>query len=145
MVMHPRLNVTEAERLCYSRRKLRAISALRNAGFDPTSFGLHKDYRVPGIRGRVYLVQHPQGAYAFSTLTQIHCYVAACQAWRAQPHLTWNAGRQEPPEPQQPQAFCCWPECRYDAAGMLEGQLLCRAHLLIYEQFLLASARRPRA
>jgi hypothetical protein len=53
--MNHRLNVTEAERLCYSRRKLQAISALRNAGLSiqPIRDGKQK---LPERRGRWYLL-----------------------------------------------------------------------------------------
>ncbi len=130
-----RLNVTETERLCYSRRKLQAISALRNVGLDPTVFGLHKDYRVPGMRGRVYLVQHPGGiVYAFATLPDILRYAAERQAghpWRSVPAV---------PEPRR--VGCAWTGCTYYANVMVEGQPSCRGHAYVYEQLLLASGRR---
>jgi hypothetical protein len=133
--MRPRLNVTEAERLCYSRRKLQAISTLRNAGLDPTVCGLHKDYRVPGMRGRVYLVQHPGGiVYAFATLPAILRYAAERQAgnpWRSVPAV---------PEPKR--VGCAGRDCAYYANVMVEGQPYCRGHAYIYEQILLASGRR---
>ena len=140
--MNTRLSVTEAERLCYSRRKLQAISALRNGGIDPTAFGLHKDYRVPGMRGRVYLVPHASGAiYAFPTLAEIHRYAALCRAWRTKPRLIWNSQFQGPPVPDHPPLCCGWPECGSPAAGLMEGEWLCRPHALVYEQMLLANGK----
>ncbi len=129
-----RLNVTAAERLCYSRRKLAAISALRNAGLDPTVCGLHKDYRVPGMRGKVYLVQHPGGIiYAFATLPDILRYAAERQAgypWRQGPVL---------PEPKR--VGCAGKDCTYAANLMIEGQPYCQGHAYIYRQLLRASGK----
>ncbi len=95
--MRHRLNVTEQERLCYSRRKLQAISALRSSGVNPSLFGLHKDYRVPGLRGKVYLVEHPNGdIYHFASLKEIHLYVAEYEAWQAQSAFAWDEWRYAP-------------------------------------------------
>jgi hypothetical protein len=140
--MKVRLNVTEAERLCYSRRKLRAISALRNAGIDPAIYGLHKDYRLPGVRGKVYLVQHPSGILAhFSTLQTVHAH-AEYEAWKRQPKLTWDHWRQTPPTEPPGKVCCAWPECALAAEGLVDGQPVCRLHGFVYEQMLLASGKR---
>jgi hypothetical protein len=140
--MRTRLNVTEAERLCYSRRKLHAISALRNAGLDPTVCGLHKDYRVPGMRGKVYLLEHPSSiVYAFSTLAEIETYAAGWQARKAQQRSTWNPWRMMPPLTEPKRVDCVWPECPYYANGLFASQPLCRAHAIIYEQMLAARTR----
>lgn len=81
--MKARLNVTEAERLCYSRRKLQALSALRNADLELPSTGLHKDYRALGIRGRVYLVLLPDGSVThFQRLVDIVSYANDYQEFR---------------------------------------------------------------
>jgi hypothetical protein len=143
MLMRTCLNVTETERLCYSRRKLQAISALRNAGIDPSAYGLHKDYRLPGVRGKVYLVQHPSGILVcFSTLQAIHAHAAEYAAWRRQPRLTWNEWRQMPPTEPSCKAICCWTECALAAEGLVDSQPFCRAHAFIYEQILVASGKR---
>lgn len=95
--MRRRLNVTAQERLCYSRRKLQAISALRASGIDPTAFGLHKDYRVPGLRGTFYLIEHPTGdIYHFASLKAIHLYLAEYQAWQRQTEFAWDEWRYAP-------------------------------------------------
>jgi hypothetical protein len=133
--MRARLNGTETERLSYSRRRLQAISALRSVGLDPTVFGLHKDYRVPGMRGKVYLVQHPGGiVYAFATLPDILRYVGERQA--GQP---WRSGASVP-EPQR--VGCAWEGCTYYANVKVEGQPCCRGHAYIYERILLANGKR---
>jgi hypothetical protein len=133
--MRTRLNVTETERLSYSRRKLAAISALRHAGLDPTVCGLHKDYRVPGMRGKVYLVQHPGGIiYAFATLADILRYAAERQAG--------NPWRHVPAVPEPKRVDCAWEGCAYSANVMVERQPSCRGHAYIYEQILLASGKR---
>ena len=138
----PRLNVTEAERLCYSRRKLRVISALRTGGMSLKPFGLHKDYRVPGVRGNVYLLPHQSGSiYAFHTLDDLHRYAAVCQVWRAQPNLSWAIWWQGPPAPEADKVVCVWPECGADANHLLEGQGWCHPHARIYEQMLLGNGR----
>ena len=140
--MNNRLNVTEAERLCYSCRKLQAISALRNAGINPTVFGLHKDYHVPVLYGKVYLVQHPTGAvYHFASLAEIHRYAAEYQAWKAQRPVTWQEWRRVLPKPKARQKPCVWPDCSSGAAGIIDKQALCQAHALIYGQISLTSGR----
>jgi hypothetical protein len=140
--MKTRLNVTEAERLCYSRRKLRAISALRHAGFDPSVYGLHKDHRVTGVRGKVYLVQHPTGALVhFSTLQEIHAYVAEYEAWKMQARFTWAERRRTPPPEPPRKTGCSWPECALAADGLGDTEPFCRAHGFVYEQMLVASGK----
>ena|SRR5579859_2514312 len=140
--MKTRLNVTEAERLCYSRRKLQAISALRNAGINPSVFGLHKDQRVPGVRGRVYLIQHPTGVvWHFSTLMEIHAYAAEYRAWKGQRRFTWEEWRRAPANPPPQRAPCAWPDCSLSAEGVVDGQPFCRAHAFIYGQMCLARGR----
>lgn len=141
--MKTRLHVTDPERLCYSRRKLQAISALRNAGIDPAVFGLHKDHRLPGVRGKVYLAQHPTGAiYHFSTLAEIHVYAAEYQAWKARRHFTWEDWRQAPTKREPERAPCGWPGCSLYADGVVDRQPFCRAHAFIYGQMRLASGKR---
>ncbi len=138
-----RLNVTEAERLGYSRRKLQAISALRNAGINPAIFGLHKDYRVPGVRGRVYLVQHPTtgAVFHFATLAEVHAYAGDYQAWKAQTRFTWAEWRQAPVKAPPRRVPCGWPGCRFSADGQVDQQPFCRAHAFIYGQMRLASGK----
>ena len=141
--MKPRLNVTEAERLCYSRRKLQAISALRNAGINPNVFDLHKEHRVPGVLSKVYLVRHPNGTlYHFPTLTEIHVYAREYQTWKAQSRFTWAEWRRAPAKEPPKRPTCAWTNCKLFADGVVEDQPFCRAHGYIYEQMLLASSRR---
>jgi hypothetical protein len=125
------LQVSEAERLCYSRRKLHAISVLRQAGLDSSECGLHKGYRVPGMRGKVYLVQHPGSTiYAFSSLAEIERYAAALQTpnpWSLVPRV---------PEPKR--VDCVWEGCRYYANRMIEGEPSCSGHAYIYAQIIRA-------
>lgn len=72
--MAARLNVTEAERLSYSRRKLQAISALRNAALDPVGVLQGKEQR-PSHSGRWYRLPLPDGsAVYFTTLRQVVAY-----------------------------------------------------------------------
>jgi hypothetical protein len=132
--MNTRLNVTEAERLCYSRRKLQAISALRHAGIDPTVFGLHKDSRVPGVQGKVYLLQQPDGRIAqFQRLAEIMTHARQTWAWQHLP-FTWAEVRSAPVTPQLEWAACRWPGCSFCAGAMVEEQLFCRGHAFIYQQ-----------
>ncbi len=137
--MKNRLNVTEAERLCYSRRRLEAISALRSAGIDPSVYGLHKEHRVPGVRGKVYLVQHPDGTlYHFSTLYEIRVYAAEYQTWTTQTRFTWDEWRKAPPKAPPKRPTCSWTDCTLDADGVIDSQPFCRAHAFIYGQIRLA-------
>ncbi|HEU5199250.1 MAG TPA: hypothetical protein VFU32_06415 [Ktedonobacterales bacterium] len=72
--MNARLNVTEAERLCYSRRKLQALSALRNAGLSiqPVIEGKQK---VPERRGRWYRLTTESGSLLlFASLAHLIAY-----------------------------------------------------------------------
>ena len=72
--MNARLNVTEAERLRYSRRKLQALSALRNAGLSiqPIIEGKQK---VPERRGRWYRLTTASGSLLlFASLTRLIAY-----------------------------------------------------------------------
>jgi hypothetical protein len=141
--MKNRLNVTEAERLCYSQRKLRTISALRTAGFDPSIYGLHKDHRVTDVRGKVYLVQHPTGALVhFSTLHGIHAYLAEYESWKTQTRCAWDEQRKILPTEPPTKATCSWPECALAADEVVESEPFCRAHAFVYEQMLLASGKR---
>ena len=77
--MNHRLHVTAAERLCYSRRKLQALSALRNAGLalQPITDGKQK---VSGRRGRWYTLTTESGSLLlFASLTHLIAY--ADDAW----------------------------------------------------------------
>jgi hypothetical protein len=72
--MAARLHVTEAERLSYSRRKLQAISALRNADLDPMGV-LQGKVQRPTHSGRWYRLSGPDGAAVyFTTLRQVVAY-----------------------------------------------------------------------
>ena len=144
--MKARLNVTEAERLCYSRRKLQAISALRNAGINPTVYGRHKDYREPGVRGKVYLVEHPDGTmYHFTRLADVHVYVAEYQAFQRQRAVPdWHAWRKRFQKAEPPICMCAWDECPYQATTRApDDTALCAGHAFIYECLL--EARRKRS
>lgn len=136
--MKARLNVTEAERLCYSRRKLQAISALQNVGINPGSYGMHKDYRVLGVKGKVYLVEHADGTiYHFTRLVDIHAYVAEYQVFQRQRAVPdWRAWRDRFKLPKLPLAACAWPDCPYPATTWLKEDALCGGHAFIYEVML---------
>ncbi len=72
--MNQRLNVTEAERLRYSRRKLQALSALRNAGLSlqPIIEGKQK---LSERRGRWYRLTTESGSVLlFASLTHLIAY-----------------------------------------------------------------------
>ncbi|HEU5200442.1 MAG TPA: hypothetical protein VFU32_12460 [Ktedonobacterales bacterium] len=72
--MRARLNVTEAERLCYSQRKLRAISALRNAGLSIQTIREGKQ-KLPDRRGRWYLLTSDTGSLLlFASLQHLIAY-----------------------------------------------------------------------
>jgi hypothetical protein len=72
--MAARLNVTEAERLSYSRRRLQAISALRNAGLSAEGVLQGKEPRSTHS-GRWYRLSGPDGAAVyFTTLRQVVAY-----------------------------------------------------------------------
>src|SRR5690242_14563926 len=72
--MNARLNVAEAERLCYSRRKLQALSALRNAGLSPQPVVEGKQ-KLPGRRGRWYRLTTDSGSpLLFASLTHLIAY-----------------------------------------------------------------------
>jgi hypothetical protein len=72
--MAARLNVSEAERLSYSRRKLQAISALRNAGLDPIGVLQGKEPRQ-NHSGRWYRLSGPDGSLVWlPTLRQVVAY-----------------------------------------------------------------------
>ena len=80
--MKLRLNVTEGERLHYSRRRLHALSALRHAGIDPC-FGLYKDQRVPDSGRRSYRVDVLGGSqYYFPRLADVAAFAADYALWR---------------------------------------------------------------
>ena len=64
--MSQRLNVTEAERLCYSRRKLQAISTLRNAGISPEAVLRGKEPRSTHS-GRWYRLTLPDASVVYFT------------------------------------------------------------------------------
>jgi len=69
--MPARLNVTEAERLSYSRRKLQAISALRNADLSAQGV-LHGKVQRSNIGGRFYCLTQPDGSLVyFPALRQV--------------------------------------------------------------------------
>ena len=72
--MSHRLHVTETERLCYSKRKLQALSALRNAGLSlqPITEGKQK---LPERRGRWYRLATEAGSLLlFASLTHLIAY-----------------------------------------------------------------------
>ncbi len=72
--MNHRLNVTEAERLCYSRRKLQALSALRNAGLSIQPI-IEGKQQLPGRRGRWYRLTTESGSVLlFASLTHLIAY-----------------------------------------------------------------------
>lgn len=72
--MKARLNVTEAERLCYSKRKLQALSALRNAGLSEEPIRADKQ-KVPGRRGRWYTLTSDTGSLLlFANLKHLIAY-----------------------------------------------------------------------
>ena len=72
--MAARLNVTEAERLSYSRRKLQAISALRNADLDPVGVLQGKMPRSTHS-GRWYRLPLPDASVVWcTTLRQVVAY-----------------------------------------------------------------------
>lgn len=72
--MAARLNVSEAERLSFSHRRLQAISALRNAGLDPVGVMQGKEQR-PNHRGRWYRLVLPDGTAVYlPTLRQVVSY-----------------------------------------------------------------------
>ncbi len=77
--MAARLNVTEAERLSYSRRKLQAISALRNAGLDPVGVLQGKEQRL-NHSGRWYRLPLPDGSLVW--LPALRQVVAYAQDYR---------------------------------------------------------------
>ena len=145
--MRVRLNVTEAERLCYSRRKLQAISALRNAGINPGVYGMHKDYREMGVKGKVYLVEHPDGTLChFSRLADIVVYVAEYQAWQRQRAMPdWHAWRERFKLPKAPLSRCAWEDCAYQATCWADEKALCAGHAFIYERMLEAWSKRGAA
>ncbi len=134
-----RLHVTEVERLSYSRKKLRAISALRNAGIDPSIYGMHKEYRELGVKGKVYLVQHPDGTiYHFSRLADIHAYAADYQAFQQQ-HVVpdWQQWRARFQKDSLPLSRCAWDDCPYQAITRFPDETaLCAGHAFIYERML---------
>src|SRR5579871_3392543 len=72
--MNQRLNVTEAERLRYSRRKLQALSALRNAGLSPQPV-IEGKQKLSGRRGRWYRLTTETGSVLlFASLTHLIAY-----------------------------------------------------------------------
>ncbi len=72
--MSQRLNVTEAERLSYSRRKLQAISALRNAELSAEAVLRGKEPR-PHHSGRFYRLTLPDASVVyFTALGQVIAY-----------------------------------------------------------------------
>jgi hypothetical protein len=69
-----RLNVTEAERLYYSRRKLQALSALRNAGLSIQPI-IEGKQRMPGRRDRWYRLTTEAGSLLlFANLKHLIAY-----------------------------------------------------------------------
>ena len=63
--MSAHLNVTEPERQTFSKGKLRAISALRNAGLSTDAVLLGKQ-KIPGRKGRWYTLTTPEGVTLLS-------------------------------------------------------------------------------
>ena len=138
--MKTRLNVTQVERLSYSRRKLQAISALRSAGINPGIYGMHKEYREMGVKGKVYLVQHPSDVtiYHFSRLADIHAYAAEYQAFKQQQVIPdWHSWRKRFQKAELPLSRCVWDDCPYQATTrFLDDTALCSGHAFIYERVL---------
>lgn len=72
--MNHRLNVTEAERLCYSKRKLQAISALRNAGLSIQTIRDGKQ-KLSDRRGGWYMLTTYDGSLLiFASLKHLIAY-----------------------------------------------------------------------
>jgi hypothetical protein len=72
--MRARLNVTEAERLCYSKRKLQAMSALRNAGLSIQAI-IEGKQKLPERRGRWYRFTSETGSLLlFASLKHLIAY-----------------------------------------------------------------------
>jgi hypothetical protein len=100
--MAARLNVTEAERLCYSRRKLQALSALRNAGLDAGGV-IREKAPLPDRSGCFYRLMDPEGkAIYFSTLRQIvayaddyRTYMATMALLEADEWISWQQWRRD--------------------------------------------------
>jgi hypothetical protein len=72
--MSARLNVTEAERLCYSKRKLQALSALRNAGLSIQAI-IEGKQKLSERRGRWYRLTSETGSLLlFASLKHLIAY-----------------------------------------------------------------------
>lgn len=72
--MRARLNVTAAERLCYSKRALRALSALRNAGLSIQAI-IEGKQKLPDRRGRWYTLTSDTGLLLlFASLQHLIAY-----------------------------------------------------------------------
>ncbi len=99
---------------------------------------MHKEYRVLGVKGKVYLVEHPDGTmYHFTRLADIHAYAADYQAFQRQQVIPdWHAWRARFKRPQPPLAACAWDDCPYQATRWLEETALCAGHAFIYERML---------
>ena len=100
--MNTRLNVTPAERLRYSRRRLRALSRLRDAGIEP-AYGLYKEHPLPTSGRRGYRVGLPDGSNArFARLSDIEAFAEDYRLWsqtQAQPfamRVSFAAWQSEP-------------------------------------------------
>ena len=100
--MAARLNVTEAERLCYSRKKLQAISALRNAGLSAEGVIGDKEKR-PDRSGRFYRLTGPDSSILFfRTLRQViayaddyRTYICTMGLLEADECMSWQRWRQD--------------------------------------------------
>jgi hypothetical protein len=100
--MAARLNVTEAERLMFSRKKLQAISALRNAGLSAEGVMQNKE-RLPDKSGRFYRLIGPDGSVVwFSTLRHIvayaddyRTYIATMLLLEADECISWQQWRRD--------------------------------------------------
>lgn len=149
--MKPRLNVTEDERLCYSRRALSCISALRNAGLD-TGCILHGKDHIPGRRGRWYsLVMPYHSVLFFSRLTDVialaeeyRTYTTTMLLLERDERISWQRWQNDGTAYalslliSQLRAIvrqdtctgiaCVWPDCRQEARYAVGEERYCTAH-----------------
>jgi hypothetical protein len=169
-LMKTRLNVTEAERLRYSHRRLRALSRLRDAGIEPV-FGMYKDHSLPSSGRLSYRVGLPDGSDMYcQRLVDVEAFAEDYRRWRqtqAQPFavpISFGAWQSDPiqrmlalvtaglwPEQEAAPVYPSthvpptiegniWPQCRYPADGVIDGRPMCAAHAMVYRQMRLASA-----
>ena len=89
--MHPRLNVTERERLRYSSRRLRALSALRTVGIEPR-YSLYKEHRIPTTGRMGYRVGLLSGSdWYFERLCDIEAFAADYHLWKRMRTEGWGS------------------------------------------------------